>query len=48
VNGAQIAVEALRREGVRHIFGLPGTTIMNLIDAVGQEPDIRYLSVTSR
>lgn len=45
MNGAQIAVEALRREGVRHIFGLPGTTIMNLIDAVGQEPDIRYLSV---
>jgi acetolactate synthase I/II/III large subunit len=45
VNGAQIAVEALRREGVRHIFGLPGTTIMNLIDAVGQEPDVRYTSV---
>ncbi len=45
MNGAQIAVEALRREGVRHIFGLPGTTIMNLIDAAGQEPGIRYLSV---
>jgi acetolactate synthase I/II/III large subunit len=45
VNGAQIAVEALRREGVRHIFGLPGTTIMNLIDAAGQEPDLEYLSV---
>lgn len=45
MNGAQIAVEALRREGVRHIFGLPGTTIMNLIDAAGQEPDVRYLSV---
>jgi acetolactate synthase-1/2/3 large subunit len=45
VNGAQIAVEALRREGVRHIFGLPGTTIMDLIDAAGQEPDVRYLSV---
>jgi acetolactate synthase I/II/III large subunit len=45
MNGAQIAVEALRREGVRHIFGLPGTTIMNLIDAAGQEPDVRYTSV---
>jgi acetolactate synthase-1/2/3 large subunit len=45
VNGAQIAVEALSREGVRHIFGLPGTTIMNLIDAAGQEADVRYLSV---
>jgi acetolactate synthase I/II/III large subunit len=45
MNGAQIAVEALRREGVRHIFGLPGTTIMNLIDAAGQEPGVRYMSV---
>jgi acetolactate synthase I/II/III large subunit len=44
MNGARIAVEALRREGVRHIFGLPGTTIMNLIDAAGQEPDVRYIS----
>jgi acetolactate synthase-1/2/3 large subunit len=45
VNGAQIAVEALRREGVRHVFGLPGTTIMHLIDAAGQQPDVRYISV---
>lgn len=45
MNGAQIAVEALRREGVRHIFGLPGTTIMNLIDAAGQDPDLEYRSV---
>jgi acetolactate synthase I/II/III large subunit len=44
VNGAQIAIEALRREGVRHIFGLPGTTIMHLIDAAGEQPDVRYIS----
>jgi len=44
VNGAQIAVEALRREGVRHIFGLPGTTIMHLIDAAGRQPGLRYVS----
>jgi len=44
VNGAQIAVEALRREGVRHIFGLPGTTVMHLIDAAGQQPGLRYIS----
>ena len=44
MNGAQIAVEALRREGVRHIFGLPGTTVMHLIDAAGQHPGLRYIS----
>jgi acetolactate synthase I/II/III large subunit len=45
VNGAQVAVEALRAEGVRHVFGLPGTTIMHLIDALGQHPQMRYISV---
>ncbi len=45
MNGAAIAVEALRQEGVEHVFGLPGTTIMHLIDALGQRPDMRYISV---
>jgi acetolactate synthase-1/2/3 large subunit len=45
VNGAEIAVEALRREGVRHIVGLPGTTIMHLIGAAGRSDGVRYLSV---
>jgi acetolactate synthase-1/2/3 large subunit len=45
VNGAQSAVGALRREGVTHVFGLPGTTIMHLIDAIGQQPGMRYISV---
>jgi acetolactate synthase I/II/III large subunit len=45
VNGAEIAVEALRREGVRHIVGLPGTTVMHLIDAAGRSGAVRYLSV---
>jgi acetolactate synthase-1/2/3 large subunit len=44
VNGAQIAIEALRREGVRHVAGLPGTTVMHLIDAIGQQPGMRYIS----
>jgi acetolactate synthase-1/2/3 large subunit len=45
VNGAEVAVGALRREGVSHIVGLPGTTIMHLIDAAGRSPGVRYLSV---
>lgn len=35
----------LRREGVEYVFGLPGTTIMQLIDALGRQDRIRYLSV---
>lgn len=44
VNGAEITVEALAREGVRCVFGLPGTTIMHLIDALGRREGIRYIS----
>lgn len=44
MNGAQLAIEALHAEGVRHIAGLPGTTVMHLIDAAGQHPGIRYIS----
>ena len=45
MDGARIAVEALRREGVEYVFGLPGTTIMHLIDAMAQRDDVRYISV---
>ena len=43
--GAESAIEALRREGVTHVFGLPGTTIMHLIDAIARREDIRWTSV---
>ena len=45
MTGAQATMEALSREGVRLIFGLPGTTIMDLIDAVGEHAEIRYIAV---
>ena len=45
MNGAQITVAALQREGVDHVFGLPGTTVMHLIDALGEVDDIRFVSV---
>jgi acetolactate synthase-1/2/3 large subunit len=32
--GAQLVVEALEREGVRHVFGYPGGAIMPLYDAL--------------
>ncbi len=45
MTGAQATVESLAREGVQFVFGLPGTTIMDLIDALGERTDIRYIAV---
>ncbi|MES3636583.1 thiamine pyrophosphate-binding protein [Mycobacterium intracellulare] len=45
MNGAQLTVAALRREGIDHVFGLPGTTVMHLIDALGEVDDIRFVPV---
>ncbi len=41
----QAVIEALKIEGVRFVFGLPGTTIMPLLDALYDEPSIRYITV---
>jgi acetolactate synthase I/II/III large subunit len=57
MNGAELLVRALRAEGVTQIYGIPGTTIMDFLDALagqdgvdGQDglagqDRIRYLSV---
>jgi benzoylformate decarboxylase len=41
--GAAVLLEVLRSEGVRHVFGNPGTTEMPLIDALADRPDISYI-----
>ncbi|WP_236960439.1 thiamine pyrophosphate-binding protein [Methylobacterium durans] len=41
--GAAVLVEVLRSEGVRYIFGNPGTTELPLIDALTDAPDIAYV-----
>jgi benzoylformate decarboxylase len=35
-------LEILKQEGVRHIFGNPGTTELPLMDSLGGEKEIRY------
>ena len=45
MNGAELTVEALVAEGVTDVFGLPGTTIMELIDSLGTRQGITYRSV---
>ncbi|MGH3319039.1 MAG: thiamine pyrophosphate-binding protein [Streptosporangiaceae bacterium] len=44
MRGADAVVAALRAEGVSHVFGLPGTTIMDLLDAFARQREIRYIS----
>jgi benzoylformate decarboxylase len=41
--GADLLVEVLRSEGVRYLFGNPGTTELPLIDALTEAPDIAYI-----
>jgi acetolactate synthase-1/2/3 large subunit len=43
--GADLVVACLVEEQVSHVFGLPGTTIMDLIDSLARQADIRYMSV---
>ncbi len=44
MTGGQALVQALYREGVRVIFGLPGMQQYHAVDAVYREPRIRYIS----
>ena len=41
--GAAVLLEVLRSEGVRYIFGNPGTTELALMDALTGAPDISYI-----
>jgi benzoylformate decarboxylase len=41
--GAAVLLEVLHSEGVRYIFGNPGTTELPLIDALTEMPEIAYV-----
>ena len=45
LNGAQMVMECLAREGVEHIFGLPGGANLPLYDALPQYPQIQHFLV---
>lgn len=42
-SGTEILLDVLRSEGVRHIFGNPGSTELPLMDALAPEHDIHYV-----
>jgi acetolactate synthase-1/2/3 large subunit len=43
MNGAQIILEMLRLYEVKHVFGLPGETTIDLYDHWGEYPEIEYI-----
>ncbi|MGB8992303.1 MAG: biosynthetic-type acetolactate synthase large subunit [Desulfobaccales bacterium] len=45
LNGAQILLECLKREGVKHIFGYPGGVVLDIYDELTRHPDIRHILV---
>ena len=42
-DGAEILVESLKREGVKHIFGYPGGVVLNIFDTLYDEKDIKLI-----
>lgn len=44
-SGAEVLLEILETEGVRHIFGNPGTTELPLIDALARQDRVHYVLV---
>ncbi|HAM53421.1 MAG TPA: acetolactate synthase large subunit, partial [Nitrospiraceae bacterium] len=41
--GAEIIVESLKREGVRHIFGYPGGVVLNIFDILYENKDLQLI-----
>ena len=41
----QAVVEALRAEGVEYVFGIVGGTFLEILDALYDAPDIKFISV---
>ena len=41
--GRDVLLEVLRTEGVRHVFGNPGSTELPLIDALAEADDLHYV-----
>src|SRR6188508_2555832 len=43
VTGARALVDALLREGIDHVFGIPGTQNLAILDALRNTPSIRFI-----
>ena len=45
LKGGQAAVQALKREKTKHVFGLIGSATMEMFDALYHEKDIKFIGV---
>ena len=43
MTGARALVDALLREGIDHVFGIPGTQNLAILDALRDTPQIRFI-----
>src|SRR5437762_11525967 len=43
ITGAQALVDCLRREGIDHVFGIPGTMNLPILDVLRATPEIRFV-----
>ncbi len=43
MKGAEILIECLKREGVKHIFGYPGGVVLDIFDLLYDDPDIKLI-----
>ncbi len=43
ISGAEILIESLKREGVKHIFGYPGGVVLNIFDRLYDNKDIQLI-----
>ncbi len=43
LSGACAFIEALRCEGVKHVFGFPGGAVLDIFDAIMDAPDIEFI-----
>jgi thiamine pyrophosphate-dependent acetolactate synthase large subunit-like protein len=43
ISGAQAIVDGLKREGIDHVFGIPGTMNLPLLDVLRATPEIRFI-----
>ena len=43
ITGAQAVVDCLRREGIEHVFGIPGTMNLPILDVLRETPELRFV-----
>ena len=45
LNGAEILVDCLQKEGVEHVFGYPGGAVLHIYDAIEAQDKITHVLV---